>query len=302
MEISQALLKAVKKLSQTSSTPRLDAEVLLAHILGKNREFVLTYPEKTIAKTQYTRYKKLVKRRSKREPVAYITGHKEFYGLNFKVTPDTLIPRPETEHLVELASWNIKHRALNRKNTYIVDVGTGSGNIIISLAHSMEHGTSNKISFYGTDISPKALQIAKQNSKSHKVNKKIKFWEGNLLEPILKNTICSMFHAPCSMVIAANLPYLSKKIYSSAMLDVKKFEPKSALFSKNYGLYYYENLFKQIKVLKKDYSVLHILCFMEISPEQKTKMTKLIREYFPKSRIKFTKDLAQKWRVASFET
>ena len=289
----------------------LDLELIIAHIIKKPREFILTHPEKKLTAQQIEKISNFTGRRLKHEPIAYILGQKEFYGLNFKVNKHTLIPRPETELLVELALCSMKpacrrgrHETYNKKNTTIIDIGTGSGNIIISLAKNIQ--TSNvhnghSMSFFGIDISKKALTVAKHNARKNNVAEKIKFLKGNLLEPIIKNINCYMFHASCSMIIIANLPYLSKKIYSETMPDVKNFEPKSALLSGTDGLDHYKKLFQQIILLRKNCFMFHVSCFMEISPEQKPKIAKLIKKYFPNAKIEFQKDLAQKWRVAIFE-
>ncbi|MFZ2976107.1 MAG: peptide chain release factor N(5)-glutamine methyltransferase [Candidatus Moraniibacteriota bacterium] len=307
--IKNLLSHSINKLLKTSSTPQLDAEVLLSYVLKKPREYVLIHPEKKLTLKQVKKFNDFIKRRLNYEPIAYILGKKEFYGLNFKVTRDTLILRPETEHLVDAVISN--SQLVNSKKTIIADIGTGSGNIIISLAKNIQ--TSNvhnghSMSFFGIDISKKALTVAKHNAKKNNVDDKIKFLRGNLLEPIIKNINCYMFHASCSMIIVANLPYLSKKIYSSCAPNVKKFEPRSALISGIDGLDHYEKLFQQITLLRKKCFMLHaclpkrqVSCFMEISPEQKQKITKLIKKYFPNANIEFQKDLTQKWRVAIFE-
>ncbi len=280
----------------------LDLDLLIAAAIKKPREFVLTHPEYKINNSQISNLKSQILRRIKHEPLSYILGKKEFYGLEFKVNKNVLIPRPETEQIVELASYNIKHGTWNRKNKLIVaDIGTGSGNIIISLAKTLKNYNLRfkNYDFFATDISSKTLAIAKQNAKKHKLDKKIKFLQGNLLEPMMKT--CYMFHAPCSMLIIANLPYLSSRIYNSAPKDVKNHEPKSALLSRNNGLYHYINLFKQIKEIKKNCSMLHVSCFMEISPEQKTPLKKAILTAFPQSQLIFLKDLAGKYRIVKFE-
>jgi len=234
-------------------------------------------------------------------PLAYILGYKEFYGLSFKVTPNTLIPRPETELLVELAiqGTNIKEQTSN-----IIDVGTGSGNIIISIAKN--HPEYSGLNYFAVDISNKALQIAKQNAKAHNVSKKIKFIHGNLLEPIIGNwklPACPVGREieNSKMIILANLPYLSKEIYSATLPNVKKYEPKSALYSANAGLDHYERLLKQILALSVTSYELRVTILLEISPEQKTKLTKLIKKYLPQAQIDFQKDLAKKWRVCKIE-
>jgi len=236
-----------------------------------------------------------IARRAKHEPIAYILGHKEFFGLEFRVDENTLIPRPETELLIEEVLQEFQDTRYNPEysgqNTKIIDVGTGSGNIIVSLAKNLE---SKKIKFVGIDISEKALRIAKQNAKKNKVDKKIKFLKGSLLEPFKKYSLLTTHY---SLLILANLPYLSKKIYSSTPVDVKKYEPKSALISGTDGLNHYKKLFKQIKKIYVSCFMLNVTCFVEISPEQKPRIQKLIKIQFPEAKIEFKKDLAGKWRL-----
>ncbi|MDO9231751.1 MAG: peptide chain release factor N(5)-glutamine methyltransferase [bacterium] len=292
MNINQILADSIEKLKEKKIiTPQLDAELLLGFILKKPREYVMIHPEHQLTKLQETGYKKILQRRLKHEPIAYILGQKEFYGLNFKVNKHTLIPRPETEHLVDAVISNLQ--LVNSKKIIIADIGTGSGNIIISIAKNNEQQSmsSNKIKYFGIDISEKVLAIAKKNSKIHKLNNKIKFIKSDLLKYFIDH--CSLITDHC--IIIANLPYLSKKIYFSAMPDVKNFEPKSALLSGMDGLDHYEKLFKQLKkiLLITD----HCSLILEISPEQKKSITKLIKKYFPNAHIEFQKDLAQKWRV-----
>jgi release factor glutamine methyltransferase len=273
---------------------RLDLELLIASVIKKPREFVLSYPEYQLTKNQELKTKNLIARRAKKEPLAYILGQKEFYGLNFKVDKNTLIPRPETELIVERVSHNLERN--NEGKITIIDIGTGSGNIIISIVKNLESFgfQVSGFKFYGTDISTGALRIAKQNAKLNKVDKKIKFIKGNLLEPILKSKNYKL--KTKNFLITANLPYLSQNIYNSTMPDVKNYEPKSALLSGQDGLDHYRKLFKQIK---KMFTVngLRFTVFLEISPEQKNILQKVIKKEFPKSKITFYKDLARKWRV-----
>ncbi len=288
----------------------LDLELLIAHELKKSREFVLAHPEFQLTKKQETRNKQLIARRLHHEPLAHILGHKEFYGLDFQVTPETLIPRPETELLVEQALQKIQDTRNKKQRISVVDVGTGSGNIIISIAKTIEDKKllhASGCMLYGIDISKNALQVAKHNAKKNKVNKKINFLHGNLLDPILKNTkyqiparnaMPSVAGGPdASYIILANLPYLSKEIYSATAPDVKNFEPKSALYSPQRGLAHYEKLLKQIRNLKDAYYMLHATCFLELSPEQKKDLGVLVKKILPSAKIQFEKDLAGKWRV-----
>lgn len=275
----------------------LDLELIIASAIKKPREFVLAYPEARIALNQELRIKNYANRRLKGEPLAYILGRKEFYGLDFKVNKNTLIPRPETELLAELALQELTTN--NLQLTTIIDIGTGSGNIIISLAKNLEdlRFKNDDLRFFGIDISEKALRVAKQNSKKHKVDKKIKFLKGNLLNPVIKKIKAKkpMKLKANKLIILANLPYLSKKIYGLSPASVKNYEPKSALLSAEEGLSHYKKLFAQIKKL------LVVGCgslvLMEISPEQKNKITKLVKTLFPDAKIRFFKDLAGKWRI-----
>lgn len=294
----------IKKYS--SEINYIDLELIIAHSLGKTREFVLTYPELTVTNNQQSAINKLIKRRIASEPIAYLVGHKEFYGLDFIVDKNTLTPRPETEQIVELTLNEISnfkcHPPAGGSSLNIFDVGTGSGNIIISIANESEKNTRYKIpdtKYYAIDISKDALKIAGLNAKKHKVDKKIRFFIGDLLSPFIENYKLKIENS--TLVVVANLPYLSKEIYSSAPADVKKYEPKSALYSSNAGLAHYKKLLKQVKVILKSYRPETISCFLEISPEQKKPLTKLIKNIFPSAEITFFKDLAGKWRVCKIE-
>lgn len=268
----------------------LEKELILTHILQKSREYVLMYPEINLNRAQKAKFGKLVKRRMNNEPLAYILGHKEFYGLDFKVNKNILIPRPETEQLVD------EVLKLNPKNTNIIDIGTGSGNIIITLAKYIK----SKNNYFAIDISGKALYIAKQNAKKYNLDKKIKFIHGNLLNPFIQNykfLPAGRQGKIKNSIIVANLPYLSRKIYNSISSDIKNFEPKSALLSGTDGLYHYRKLFSQIKSFRAMCNTLQI--YLEFSPEQKIKITRLIKKYFPKAFITFKKDLSGRWRIVA---
>ncbi|MDZ4384789.1 MAG: HemK/PrmC family methyltransferase [Candidatus Moranbacteria bacterium] len=172
----------------------LDLELIIAHALKKSREFVASHPEYELSGARLAAIQSFVVRRAKHEPLAYILGHKEFYGFDFKVTPNTLIPRPETESLVEDVLRHLQ--AADRGQKTVIDIGTGSGNIIISLARILSDSKFQipNSKFYGIDISKEALRIAKHNAKSNGVSEKIKFLHGNLLEPMFE--IHSAFRIP----------------------------------------------------------------------------------------------------------
>jgi len=299
----------------------IDLDILISFVIKKEREFIMTHPEFVITDNQQSVIGKMIKRRLKNEPLAYILGQKEFYGLNFKVNKNTLIPRPETELMVESALKFIKtkrHENIkesNKKNNEvishqssvinIIDIGTGSGNIIISILKNLSIDLKFKIQnseFFAIDISKGALKIARQNAKKNKVDEKIKFIHGNFLDPFLVN---SKFNPPAGgqnskFLILANLPYLSEEIYKNCPPTVKKYEPRTALYSANQGLAHYEKLLSQIKSLLTDYE-LPITALMEISPEQKRSISSIIKKYLPSAKIEFKKDLADKWRLCRVE-
>ncbi|PIP29502.1 protein-(glutamine-N5) methyltransferase, release factor-specific, partial [Candidatus Kuenenbacteria bacterium CG23_combo_of_CG06-09_8_20_14_all_36_9] len=274
------------------------AEILLSWILKKPKEFIYAHPEKIINSQQLTKFRKLINQCAKGMPIAYLTGHKEFYGLNFLVNKDTLIPRPETELMVEEVLKQIKNDKI--KNFTLIDVGTGSGCIpicLVKIFYSVipaQAGIQEDLRIIGLDISKKVLLIACRNAKLHKVNNKIKFIKSNLL----KNILCivgAIHELPLQgnnthLIITANLPYLSKKIYRQNYNNLK-YEPKSALIAGKDGLKYYCQLLKQIQSRITYYS-LPITLFLEIDPSQKNQMRFLIKKHLPIAKIEFKKDLA----------
>lgn len=274
----------------------LDLEILISHVLEKPREFVLSHPEHKLSFFEKLKLERLVKRRIKKEPISHLTGHKEFFGLDFLVNRHTLIPRPETELIIEDIIQSEKSDSHSQK--LFIDIGTGSGNIIISLAHQMSSQTKNH-DFIGTDISKGALKIAKKNAKIHGLNKQIVFLKGDLLNPILqdpKSKDSEILKQYSKIIITANLPYLSKEIFENAPADVRKYEPKTALFSPKKGLWHYEQLLKQLQFFAKICKS-QITLHLEISPEQKEGLEKIILEYFPSAKIEFQKDLSGKYRI-----
>lgn len=267
-------------LNKVSDSPFLDAEILLARVIKKEKEFLYIHPEKSLTAQQIKKFKQIINRRKKREPVAYILGYKEFYGLKFQVNKYTLIPRPETEMIVK-ESLNCLDPL--SEPALLIDVGTGSGCIPIAIAKNIK----KSVKIFATDISAQALKIAKKNAKINKVNKKIKFLNGDLLEPlveIIKNSVDK------NIIITANLPYVPSSLYKSVKPDVKNYEPKLALDGGKDGLKYYRALFKQIKKIQTRLCNFYIIC--EIDPSQKNSITAFAKKHFPDSKIKTKKDLS----------
>ncbi|MDH4330776.1 MAG: peptide chain release factor N(5)-glutamine methyltransferase [Candidatus Moranbacteria bacterium] len=280
----------------------LDLEILISHVTRKSREFSLAHPEQKLSFFQKFRLEKLVKRRIQQEPISYLTGSKEFFGLNFAVNRNTLIPRPETELIIEDILSSIPSSD-EKTSTTFADIGTGSGNIIISLASRLSilspHASNpnSNFSFIGSDISRGALRIAKKNSKTHGLKNSIKFFHSDLLKN-KKLLSCINDQLTDRLVIIANLPYLSKEIYENSPKDVQGFEPKSALFSPKRGLWHYEQLLQQIKKLSQKSKIKsRIRIYLEISPEQKEEIEEIAIEIFPNSKIESQKDLAGKFRI-----
>ena len=299
MSIVQALKFAIDKLSANNiiNNPRFEAEILLSDILKKPREFLLAYGEYKLTKSQIKNYKLQIAKRLKNMPIAYIIGEKEFYGLKFKVNKNVLIPRPETELMIEEALKLINKN--NLRCATVIDIGTGSGCVIIAFAKQIIN-LKLKISnfkFLAIDISKKVLIAAKQNSKIHDVNKNIKFLCGNLLEPLLNKS--KIINPKSKIIILANLPYLTLTQIKNSLTI--KHEPRLALFGGKNGLELYEKLFQQINYLIQNtkYKIqnpLFALC--EIDPRQTNRIKRLVKKYLPQAKLRIKKDLLGLNRIA----
>lgn len=293
--------QTIKQLLWTASKALdpLDAELLLAHLLARTREYVLTHFDHQLTLRQSRAFVKLVKKRSCGVPLAYITGHKEFFGLDFFVNKQVLIPRPETELLVESALENIKNEKRAKGNVILIDIGTGTACISISILKTIAQANHLTIPAIATDISRRALKIARQNARRHDLD--IIFLRGNLLEPVRAH-ISQQRSRPKtktpSLIITANLPYLTQAQYRSS--PALQHEPRSALVAKNNGLALYEELLKQTKCL---ISLFYFPCsiFLEIDPRQSTVITGLIKKHLPPAKIEIKKDLAGHERVVCLD-
>lgn len=279
-----------------------DAVIIMAHVINQNKIFILTHPEYKLNKQKLHLAKQALRRLSAGFPVAYLTGEKDFCGLNFLVNKNTLIPRPETELMVEEADNIIASlpadktggRATRHPHIMLIDVGTGSGCVPIAIMKNVSLADRHKnIETIAIDISPSALRIARQNAKRHGI--KIQFLQGDLLSPILNN-VTHYIPPATRMIITANLPYLTVKQF--AMEPSIQKEPRRALVAdaKN-GLTLYANMLKQVKILKARRTKIAIIIFLEINPEQATAIIKLIKKSLPKAAITIKKDLAKRERL-----
>jgi release factor glutamine methyltransferase len=277
-------------------TPRLDAEVLLAHVLGQDRTWLFMVPHHLLTGEQQHRFEELLSRREQREPVAYLIGHKEFFGLDFLVDRRVLIPRPETELLVETAlriydlrpvparvftiydskpSIQIPKPKIQNRKSKIVDVGAGSGCIAIALAKYLPQA-----SLLAIDASAEALQLARQNASRHNVAERITFLQGSLLEPLAQ---------PVDLIVS-NPPYVSCAELGSAAVspEVKLHEPGLALAGGEDGLDVIRQLLLQARhKLNPGGSLL-----VEIGAGQGAIVSQLARQNFPNAQIELKKDLA----------
>jgi release factor glutamine methyltransferase len=255
----------------------LAAELLLIHTLGRDRTWLYAHPEEQISTADADRFFALIARRANGEPTQHLTGKQEFWGLEFEVTPDVLIPRPETEHVIEVALDRLAIRDIRagRKQTFtgeglqIADIGTGSGCIAIVLAKELPQAT-----ILATDISSAALAVARRNAARHKVRDGVRFLKCNLLEGLIASTAASSKvsvvgaqHAAPQLgnaaakaksgspvsehgsrsfdLIASNPPYIGRREAATLMREVRDHEPEIALYGGEEGYEFYADLITQ---------------------------------------------------------
>jgi len=273
LKINDVFKRAILELKDFSESADLDAEVLLSFVLKKNKEYLYAYPEIELSSEQLSKFNQLLARRKKHEPIAYIVNNKEFFGIDFFVDKRVLIPRPETEILVEQVLEIVKNKS---SQFTLVDVGTGSGCIAVSLAKNL---TNAKI--FAIDVSKDALDVAKINIEKN--NAKVQLLSGNLLEPLGNNKVD---------IICANLPYITVEQLNLTEEDVRKFEPKTALIAKEETTLYSNLLDQAPKFLNKNGII-----FLEIDPIFKDKMIELVKQKMPKANIEIKNDLSGCERV-----
>jgi len=241
------------------------------HVLGRDRAYLLTHPETILSPEQAALYEEWLSRRARHEPVQYIIGEQEFFGLKFRVTPDVLIPRPETEHLVEGALACIERESTPR----IADIGTGSGAIAVALAHALPNAQVTAL-----DNSPAALAVARGNAGMHGVGERIRFIESDLLTAV---------HGEHFDMIVSNPPYVAAGEELEA--QVRDYEPPSALFAGEDGLDIYRRLIPQAFAALKPGGWL----LLEIGYGQRDALAQLLSQW---TSLSFIADLQGIPRVA----
>jgi len=244
VQLRQSLKAAVEQLTAHNvPSPRMNAELLVMFMLGCDRAYLYAHPERELTADETRRYGEAIVRRSTGVPAQYITGHQEFWGLDLIVSPAVLIPRPETEHVVETvlelaqvgdADERQQQRAgAPAPHLRIVDVGTGSGAIALALAKELPTAE-----IHTTDISAEALEVARANAARHELGSRIKFHHTDLLGALPREEFD---------FVASNPPYVGQSEEDQVQLEVRKFEPRNAVFAGPTGLEVIERLIPQAR-------------------------------------------------------
>ena len=228
VQLRDALTAAVDRLTAAGvPSPRMNAELLLMFTLNCDRAYPYAHPERRLSDDEQSRYDQALDQRARGVPAQYITGHQEFWGMDFIVSPAVLIPRPETEHVIEIALPLA--RAI--PNPRIADVGTGSGCIALALAKELLQAE-----IHATDISSDALEIARANAARHQLQSRIHFHQGDLLQGLNHNFFD---------LVVSNPPYVGESEEDQVQLEVRKFEPRDAIFAGPAGLEVIQRLIPQ---------------------------------------------------------
>ncbi len=303
MDIRTALKEAMHRLREGAvPSPTLAAELLLMHVTGRERVWLYAHHEEPLELAQEQDYFALIARRIAGTPTQYLTGKQEFWGLEFEVAPGVLIPRPETEHVIEVAleRFSVKHGHSFARNTSlgaasggalrIADVGTGSGCLAVALAKEFPEA-----SVVATDISPAALEIARRNAARHGVAPRIEFHECNLLDLFLPSPPAPN-PSPLSFdLIVSNPPYISREESQTLPREVREHEPHAALFGGAHGAEIYATLIAQAGKLLRGGGI--FVC--EIGFGALDRVRPLLDDPFFWTAVRVTNDLAGIPRVLS---
>ena len=232
MQLKQALASAVERLDAADvGSPRMNAEVLLMFVLGADRAYLYAHPERELTPKEAARYEEVLAQRATGMPSQYITGHQEFWGLDFVVSSAVLIPRPETEHLVEA----VLELARGVQHPKLVDVGTGSGCIALALAHELPDAE-----VYAVDLSAEALEIARANAARLQLDKRVRFLQVNILD-VIPTEDFSPSGGTCFSefrdfdFVVSNPPYVAFSEADKVQKSVQEFEPTMAVFAGLHG-------------------------------------------------------------------
>ena len=281
IQIQEALAGAIQTLRNNGvESPRLDAELLLVHVLATNRAVVLAWPERMLTRKELACYRDLVTRRASREPLPYIVGHREFYDLDLVVDPRVLIPRPETELLIEHALEIARQKEIP---LLIADVGSGSGAIAVTLAVHLPQAI-----VYALDSSAGSLAVTVENARRHGVMDRIHCLQGDLLEPLPEKVD----------LVTANLPYVTTDEWQDLPPDIHEFEPRTALDGGPTGLSLMERLLATAGAHLRPFGVI----MLEIGASQGAGVTALAREHHHQAAVRLIQDYAGLDRLVIIET
>ncbi len=272
----EAINRAASKLAAAGvSTARLDAEVLLCNAAVRDRAWLLAHMQEEIGDGPRTIFEQAVERRSRREPLQYIVGRQEFWGLDFTVTPGVLIPRPETELIIESAVRAVKDR---NKPLRIIDLCTGSGCIAVAIAKEFPQAR-----ILATDISPQAIAIARVNARRHDVADRIRLFEGDLFGPLEELDI----HGQVDIIVA-NPPYVPSGDFSMLQPEVRDYEPRPALLAGPEGI----EVHRRIIDAAPGFLNRHGQLIMEMGLGQADSLAQLVRQRRDYASFELLKDLA----------
>lgn len=269
-----------------------EAASLLAFICRRDPSYLWAHPEQILTRAQQQLLVRHLKRLRSDYPLAYLLGEKSFYNHTFKVTPSVLIPRPESETIIEIALQELK----TNQYTAYADIGTGSGAIIISLATAIKQqapATYRRSLFIASDVSAAALKIANLNTHRYRLSKKITYHHGDLILPLLKKLLANRSG---KIFLAANLPYLTPQERQQEPSIAA--EPTLALVGGRDGLSLYRRLCQQLqqKLAQQSFYLM-----MEINPAQAPALTKIATKYFPQAQIKKISDLSGRTRFLAVD-
>jgi release factor glutamine methyltransferase len=294
-DIRSALRDAIGQLEREQvSSAALAAELLLMRALGRDRSWIYAHPEHELDPTTRDQYFSFIAQRAGGVPTQHLTGHQEFWGLDFEVTPDVLIPRPETEHLIEVALERLGVAAdgcspRRHEKFRIVDMGTGSGCIAIALAQELPNAK-----ILATDISTAALEIARRNASRHGVDSRIDFIECNLMDALQHQSPTNSHPSPHFDLIASNPPYIGRQEAATLPREVREHEPEEALFGGETGTEIYAPLIAQAAELLKPGGIL----VLEIGHNSAEHVSRML-DVPAWTSVAITDDLAGIPRVAS---
>jgi len=263
-------------------SPRLSAELLLSHVLGLKRIELYTQYNEPVAEQQLSRLRELVKRAGQNEPIAYLVGKTEFYSMEINVTPDCMIPRPETELLVQRAVEFLRTRSGNQ---FVCDLCTGSGCIAVAIAKNYPNTR-----IIATDICDAALAAAAINVEKHRLQDKITLLSGDLFDPIIPQLDVGKFD-----LIVCNPPYVSSGEYEKLDKNVKDYEPRLALLAGDDGMDIYRRIIEKVdRFLKSDAALI-----LEIGYAQGPAIQEMLEQTGIFTEIKIEKDLHNNDRIVS---